>query len=67
MVRYHLSEDRAFEFLTRVARVNDGTIQLVAVEILREANGAARTDAIPPMAMAMAQPHPRLIVRLTES
>ena len=52
MDRYQLSEDRAFEFLTRVARVNNSTIQLVAVEILREANRTAETDTVPPMRMA---------------
>jgi len=47
-----LSEDRAFEFLTRVARVNNSTIQLVAVEILREANRVAEPDTVQPMRMA---------------
>jgi hypothetical protein len=47
MDRYQLSEDRAFEFLTRVARVNDITIRLVAAGILREANQAAQADTIP--------------------
>jgi hypothetical protein len=52
MNRYRLSEDRAFEFLTRLARVNDSTIQLVSVELLREANRTAETDAVPAKQMA---------------
>ena len=47
MDRYQLSEDRAFEFLTRVARVNDTTIRLAAAEILLEANQSAPADTVP--------------------
>lgn len=56
MDRYHLSEDRAFELLTRVARVNDSTIQLVAAEILREANRTAEDDTVPLKQMGTISP-----------
>ena len=56
MDRYQLSEDRAFEFLSRVARVNDSTIQLVAAEILGEADRAAEDDTVPPLRMATISP-----------
>ncbi len=51
MDRYQLSENRAFELLTRVARVNDTTIQHVGLEILREANLSAPAVTIPPRQM----------------
>ena len=63
MDRYQLSEDRAFEFLTRVARVNNSTIQLVAVEILREANRMAEKRHRPAHAHGNRQRHPHLTHR----
>jgi hypothetical protein len=36
MQRYQLSEDRAFEFLTRVSRINDITLEVLAAQIVED-------------------------------
>ena len=51
MQRYLLSPDRAFEFLTRVSRINDVTLEALATQIVDEASQvrpqpATLTDAV---------------------
>ena len=36
MQRYQLSPDRAFEFLTRVARIHDITLEVLATQLVDE-------------------------------